>query len=133
MTGEVYEARALVEDLPDPPQAPRRAANPPDAHAGGDDPLRAVSPPAYVEALTGAEVGRDGKVPCPFHSPDRTPSLHVYDDPEQGWFCFGACGCGGDIFTFAGRLWGLDPRGSDFREIRRRLEAELVPALRRAA
>jgi hypothetical protein len=67
--------------------APRRAA--------GEDRLLAVSPHVYVERLTGAPVDRSGKVRCPFHE-DRTPSLHVYEDPRRGWYCFG-CGRGGSI------------------------------------
>jgi hypothetical protein len=85
----------------------------------------------YVEALTGRERGRDRKVGCPFHA-DRTPSLHAFDDPERGWFCFG-CEQGGDIYAFGALLWGLERRGSDFLEIRRRLESELLPALRSVA
>ncbi len=58
--------------------------------------------------------------------------MHVYDEADRGVWCFG-CEQGGDIYTFAGLLWGLERRGGDFLEIRRRLEAELLPALRRAA
>lgn len=53
-----------------------------------DDPLLALEPRAYVEALTGLPVGRGGKVSCPFHE-DRTSSLHVYETPAGGWYCFG--------------------------------------------
>ena len=127
---EVYTAAQVVDGMSDPPAA-RRRERPPAARPASDDPLLAIPPPVYVEALTGREVGRDSKVRCPFHD-DHTPSLHCFDDPEQGWYCFG-CEQGGDIYTFAGLLWGLERRGGDFLEIRRRLEAELVPALRRAA
>ncbi len=130
MTGEVYEARAIVEGLPDPP-APRRRERPPAARPSSDDPLLAIPPPVWAEALTSAVVGRDGKIRCPLHE-DRTPSMHVYDEADRGVWCFG-CEQGGDIYTFAGLLWGLERRGGDFLEIRRRLEAELLPALRRAA
>lgn len=42
---------------------------------------------------------------CPFHS-ERTPSFVVF--PHTGtWHCFGACGTGGDIFTFVMRKENL--------------------------
>jgi len=37
---------------------------------------------------------------CPFHK-DTKPSLKVYDDH---WYCFGACGEGGDVVDFLCRI-----------------------------
>ena len=85
------------------------------------DPLETIPPPVYVEQLTGQRVGRSGKVRCPLHE-DRTPSMHVYDDPERGWYCFG-CGRGGSIYDLASLLWERPARGRDFIELRRELEA----------
>lgn len=96
----------------------------------GQDPLLEIQPREYVEALTGDSVGRDGKVRCPFHD-DRSPSLHVFAEPERGWFCFG-CGAGGSVYDFAARLWssghsgsggGRALRGREFVEVRERLLA----------
>jgi hypothetical protein len=86
------------------------------APAVDDDPLRRIPPAVYVPALTGQSVGRDGKVSCPFHE-DRTPSLHVYERPEQGWYCFG-CGRGGSIYDLAAALYGVSPRGQGFLRLR---------------
>jgi hypothetical protein len=44
------------------------------AWMGKGPPLREISPLVYVQALTGLTPGRDGKVSCPFHGADRTPS-----------------------------------------------------------
>jgi CHC2 zinc finger/RepB DNA-primase from phage plasmid len=85
-----------------------------------NDPLEAIAPPVYVEQLTGQRVGRSGKVHCPFHE-DRTPSMHVYDDPERGWYCFG-CGRGGSIYDLASLLWERPARGRDFIQLRHELE-----------
>ncbi len=68
--------------------------------------------------------GRHYKGLCPFHT-EKTPSFVVF--PESGtWHCFGACGTGGDIFTFVMRRENLD-----FREalelLARRAGVELAP------
>jgi len=49
--------------------------------------------------------GRGFKGLCPFHS-EKTASFHV--DPERGfWRCFGACGTGGDVFSFVQKVDNL--------------------------
>lgn len=52
------------------------------------------------------KAGRIYKGLCPFHS-ERTPSFVVYPD-DGTWHCFGACGTGGDIFTFVMKRENLD-------------------------
>jgi hypothetical protein len=52
---------------------------------------------------------------------DRTPSLHVYDDLERGWYCFG-CGRGGSIYDLAALLWHRETRGKGFVDLQRELE-----------
>lgn len=129
---EVFEVGDVVGDLPDPPTPRRDPA--PAPRMDSDDPLLGVAPPVYVEALTRREVGRDGKAQCPFHAggEERTPSLHAYPTAEAGWTCFAGCG-GGSIVDFGALLYGIEPRGRGYHEIRRRLEADLLPALRMAA
>jgi DNA primase len=52
--------------------------------------------------------GNSYKGLCPFHS-ERTPSFIVF--PNNGsWRCFGACGVGGDVFSFVMRKENVDFR-----------------------
>lgn len=110
----------LERDLlpePESPSAIRAMRTPGDAPI---DALRSVPPALYVERLTGQRVGRSRKVRCPFHD-DQTPSLHVYEDPERGWYCFG-CARGGSIYDLAALVWQRETRGEEFLQLRRELE-----------
>jgi hypothetical protein len=117
-------ATRLLDGLPDPPQPPPVEV----AERGvaeDDDPLRQIPPAMYMHALTGLKPGRSGKVSCPFHGEDRTPSLHVYSDPADGWYCYG-CQRGGSIYDLGAEVFGLSTRGREFIELRRRLHAALA-------
>jgi len=93
----------------------------------GHDPLRALDPDHYVSVLTGQVVGRSRKIRCPFHE-DRTPSMHVYESPADGWYCFGACKRHGhSVYDLAGAMWGLQTHGADFLELRARLYELFLP------
>jgi hypothetical protein len=84
-----------------------------------DRELLAIPAVEYARVLTSRVANREGKILCPFHD-DRHPSLQLYSD--GGFYCFGSsCRRGGSIFDFAGHLWGIDPRGVHFLELRERL------------
>ena len=110
----------VVGGLPDPPTPARAAFTPAAAAVRGDDPLLAIAPDVYVRRLLGVDVPRHRKVPCPFHE-DRHASLHVYETPERGWYCFGACRRGGTIYDLAAPLYGYAARGDDFLRLRAEL------------
>jgi len=126
-----YAVEMVVGHLPDPPTPPRPPRRHPAPLTGTDDDvLLTISPTEYVVALTGHELGGDSKIRCPFHGDgqERTPSLHVWSDPEDGWFCFG-CERGGTIIDFGSELYGIDPRGRGYHDIRRRLAADLLRSM----
>jgi CHC2 zinc finger len=85
------------------------------------DPLKRIPASEYVTAFTGVPVPASGKICCPLHD-DRTPSFKAYG---SRWHCFG-CGGDGDIYDLASALTGLECRGADFIELRRRVAAALL-------
>lgn len=94
------------------------------------DPLLRIAPSVYVGELLGIPRRGGRKVRCPFHADER-PSLHVYPTAARGWSCF-SCGRGGSIYDLAAGVWGMQTRGRDFVELRRRLTDRFAQELARA-
>lgn len=115
-----YHLAEIVMGLPDPPERKPTRLVRPAAHVEHDDPLKRIPADVYVPTLCGREPNSRGDVVCPLHD-DTNASLHIYAD-DGGWYCFG-CEAGGSIIDFASALWGIDPHGKGYHDIRRRLLA----------
>jgi DNA primase len=81
-----------------------------------------------VEVISGyvslKKAGRNYKGLCPFHT-EKTPSFVVFPD-TQSWHCFGACGTGGDVFSFVARQENVEfPEALEI--LARRAGIELKP------
>lgn len=122
-TGQLHRTKDILAAIPATPRAANRPRRLQDARR--DDPLQHIKPAHYIRLLTGHTPGPDGKIACPFHE-DHTPSLHVYETPEQGWACYGCPTpdgkpLGGDIYTLASLLWHIPAHGPAFNDLRARL------------
>lgn len=138
--GPRYEWDIHPDDvpLPDLPAAwlermtTRGRADVPELTVDHADPLRRVPAAVYVERIAGRSVNRGGFAQCPFHGggQERTPSLKT---SGTLWAChacepiLGKRVLGGNVFDFAGLLWGypVPLRGADYSEVRARLEGLL--------
>jgi RepB DNA-primase N-terminal domain len=129
LEAEVFTIAEVVGKLPPAAAPAHHAAGTSQAErrefAEGDV-LATIAPPLYVRLLAGADVpDRGGMVRCPLPDhEDRTPSCYVYPDAAAGWYCYG-CGRGGSLIDLGAELWGIDPRGRGYHDLRRRLAREL--------
>jgi DNA primase len=70
------------------------------------------------------KAGRSFKGLCPFHA-EKTPSFIVFPD-TQSWHCFGACGTGGDVFSFIMKRENLE-FGEALQLLAKQAGVELAP------
>ncbi len=75
------------------------------------------------------KAGRNFKGLCPFHA-EKTPSFVVFAETGT-WHCFGACGTGGDVFSFVMKRESVD-FGEALRMLAQRAGVELEPRSPRA-
>ncbi len=88
--------------------APKWPAQRTSRRADLDQIKRAVDLVEFVQRVTPIRLQRAGKELkglCPFHQ-EKTPSFYINPD-QQVWLCRGACGRGGDIFTFTMMFFGI--------------------------
>jgi hypothetical protein len=91
--------------------------------------LDEIAPRAWFAALEPDRPISDfGYAHCPLHD-DHVPSLKLYDEARDGWYCW-ACARGGDILEYAAwRRFGRRSRdlaSTEFETTRRWLEVHLL-------
>lgn len=118
------EALARLVDAAVPRPIHVTPKTPPKAFSGPTSDVNDIPPYLYYEKLTGRSSEgfeqMNVECPCPDHE-DSTPSCKLWDNAEQGWFCYG-CGRGGTIYDMAGYIWNMDTRGDSFTRIQNQLE-----------
>ena len=76
-----------------------------------------------------------GYAQCPLHD-DHIPSLKLYDEPRDGWYCW-ACARGGDLIEYAAWRWygraARELEAVEFRALTERLRTELGTHFARCA
>jgi hypothetical protein len=123
--GPPLDVESVVGRLPDQTPPARSVRHGPPRARGAMDEL---APREWFAALEpDRPINEYGYARCPLHD-DHVPSLKLYDEPQDGWYCW-ACARGGDLIEYAAwRRHGratrdLDP--SEFRELVARLPLEL--------
>jgi len=125
-----YNLHTLTGGLADPAPRHRHAHPGPWRPVNGlDARLRAIPAAEYARVLAGAQPNRAGKITCPFHHNDHTPSLQLY--PDHSWYCFG-CRQGGSIYEFTAALWGVRHHPGWRRQLRQSLAEVFSPAVQPA-
>ncbi|MEN3281368.1 MAG: RepB DNA-primase from phage plasmid [Solirubrobacteraceae bacterium] len=114
------DVEAIVGQLSPPrrPAAPAAARSSP--RRWGSARLEEIAPKDWFAALEpDREISEYGYARCPLHD-DHIPSLKLYDEPRDGWYCW-ACARGGDLLEYA--AWrqhacrARDLSARDFRQL----------------
>jgi hypothetical protein len=119
------DVESVVVPLPDQTPPARSVRHKPPRARGAMDEL---APREWFAALEPDRPISDyGYAHCPLHD-DHVPSLKLYDEPRDGWYCW-ACARGGDLIAYAAWRWyerpsrELDAR--DFRALMCRLQGHV--------
>jgi len=121
------DVEAIVGALPERPRRPApsaRAAHRATASVRIDE----LAPREWFALLEpDRPISEYGYAHCPLHD-DHIPSLKLYDEPRDGWYCW-ACARGGDLVEYAAwRRYGRRARdldASDYRGLSRWLDARV--------
>jgi len=82
------------------------------------DPLKQIPAVQYLPAIAGVDVSSSGRFRCPMRDhPDVHPSAKAYG---TRWVCF-SCGAKGGIIEVAREVYGVEPTGRGFWELRDRI------------
>jgi hypothetical protein len=113
------DVEAIVGEL-SPSQRPTATAARSSPRRWGSARLEEIAPKDWFAALEpDREISEYGYARCPLHD-DHVPSLKLYDEPRDGWYCW-ACARGGDLLEYAAwRRYGCRARDldrGDFREL----------------
>ena len=121
------DVESVVGALPEHAPSSRSSVRDP-APRSRPSALAALAPREWFALLEpDRPISEYGYARCPLHD-DHVPSLKLYDEPRDGWYCW-ACARGGDLFEYAAWRWyGRSSRGlaaGDFRRLAERLRQEL--------
>jgi CHC2 zinc finger len=121
------DIEAIVGAPPTPATRPTKA-RPRSSRSGDMTALEAMAPREWFSRLEpDRPISEYGYARCPLHD-DHVPSLKLYDEPRDGWYCW-ACARGGDVIEYAAWRWyGHTARelgAPDFRALMARLHEQL--------